>query len=187
MRKKTGSQTNVNKKEVNMRIGKFLGMGLLGASFFFLAGSAHPKEIPSAMTQAEMETYLSGSPVDELLPAETYGYPSPLLVMERGGELALTAEQRNKVGALADRMQKEAALYGKKIIAQELLLDDFFRKGQTDPMALANRVESIGLLRWRLRFNMLSICVNTRSALTGEQLQKYHELRSRSLRGGDPK
>lgn len=171
-----------------MRIGTFLGMGLWGLFFFFLAGSAHPpKEIPSAMTLAEMETYSSGAPFDELLPAETFGYPSPQRVMELDGELALTAEQRKKVGALADRMRKEAILYGKKITAQELLLDDFFRKGQTDPMALANRVESIGLLRWRLRFNMLSICVNTRNALTGEQLQKYHELRSLSLGGGNPK
>ncbi|MGH8004971.1 MAG: hypothetical protein ACRECJ_09655 [Limisphaerales bacterium] len=136
------------------------------------------------MTAAEVEIYMSGAPFDEILPAETFGYPSPLRVMELEGELELTAEQQKKISALADRMRKEAILYGKKITAQELLLDDFFRKGQTDPMALANRVESIGLLRWRLRFNMLSICVNTRSALTEDQLKKFRELRSPSLGSG---
>ncbi len=169
-----------------MRIRKFFGMGLLGAFFLSSAGSAHPpKEIPSAMTLAEVETYNSGAPFDELLPAETFGYPNPQRVMEL--EMELTAEQREKIGALAGRMRKEAILYGKKILAQELLLDDFFRKGQTDPMALANRVESIGLLRWRLRFNMLSICANTRNILTGEQLQKYRELRALALEKGFPK
>ncbi|MCI0405108.1 MAG: hypothetical protein L0Z48_00305 [candidate division Zixibacteria bacterium] len=168
-----------------MRIHRLLETGILGGLLLFSAGLARPSgEIPSGMTSSAMEKYQSGEPFDEIVPAETFGYPSPLRVLELAGKLDLTAEQEKKIRGLANRMSREAALYGKKIIAHELLLDDFFRKGQTDPMALANRVESIGLLRWRLRFNLLSLCVNTRSVLTAEQLQTYRGLRSPSLGDG---
>ncbi len=135
------------------------------------------------MTVREVETYLSGSPVGELLPAQTYGYPNPERVLELDRELGLTAEQRKKIQPLADRMRNDTGLYGKKIIAQELLLDDYFRKGETDPAALANRVESIGLLRWRLRFNLLSVCVLARNALTEGQVKRYRQLISSASAG----
>ena len=153
---------------------------LVGLLFFSIGKAQSPNEVPSGMSAAQIENYRAGEPFDETLPAETFGYPNPLRVLEWEDKLDLTDEQRKKIRGLADRMRREAALFGKKILANELLLDDFFRKGQTDPMALANRVESIGLLRWRLRFNMLSICVSTRTLLTDEQLKTYRELKSPS-------
>lgn len=160
-----------------MRSFVFAGLGLFVVGLFFLSGWAGPiKEVPSGMTLQEAETYLSGSPVDELLPAQTYGYPTPQKVLELDRALGLTDPQRDKIETLAARIRTDAFFYGKKIIAQELLLDDYFRKGGTDPNDLANRVESIGLLRWRLRYNFLSACVLARTILTDEQLKKYREL-----------
>ena len=161
------------------RISVFFGLLL------FQAGWAQPaSEIPSGMSTAEVEAYRSGRPYNEILPAETYGYPDPRQILEWQNQLELSDEQLKKIRALANRMVKECVLYGKKIIANELLLDEFFRKGETDPMALANRVESIGLLRWRLRFNLLSICTSTKTLLDDQQLKRYRELHAPSLGSG---
>lgn len=171
-----------------MKICNVWKLSALASLFFSHAAYSQPVgEVPSGMSAAEVESYQSSKPYNELLPAETYGYPDPRRVVEWQIQLELTDEQLKKLRPMANRIGRETALYGKKIIANERLLDDFFRKGETDPMALANRVESIGLLRWRLRFNLLSICVSTRAILTEAQLKTYRELRNSSPGGGAAK
>lgn len=146
--------------------------------FMSLGEARPPREIPSAMTASEVEAYLSGEPQTEILSAETFGYPDPRRVVTLEKQLELTAEQLEKAVNWAGKVRRETALLGKKIIEQELFLDDYFRKGQTDYPALANRVESIGTLRWRLRLNLLHLYILTRELLTEEQLKKYHELKT---------
>ncbi len=160
----------------------------MGLFFSVSLGDARPpKEIPSGMTAAETEAYLSGEPQAEILPAETFGYPDPRRVMALEKELGLTVEQAQKIFPWANRIHQESALLGRKIVGEELLLDDFFRKGETDYAALANRVESIGALRWRLRLIVLRAYAFTRSNLTDEQLKKYRELRAPTAGAGLPK
>ena len=165
---------------------KFTGfLGLLLISTLVLARP--PKEIPSSLTLAGTEAYLSGDPQWEILPAETYGYPDPRRVLSLEKQLALTEEQLKKIRPWANRIHEETALLGKKIVGEELLLDHYFRKGETDYSALANRIESIGTLRWRLRLNVLRAYTNTRNFLNDEQLKKYRELKSLSMEEKSPK
>jgi len=157
--------------------------GLLAFLFVFsVAGGNPPREIPSVMTLQEEQAYLTGEPVNETLPAETFGYPNPQLVLEWDKQLELTAEQRSKIQDIINSRQREALLFGKKIVAEELLLDDLFRKGEINLAsfysAIGNRLESIAGWRWRLRLAHLAAYAKTKMALNSGQLKKYHELRS---------
>lgn len=153
----------------------------LGA-ILFLAGavvSARPlREIPTSMKAEEAEGYFSGAGMGQGLPAETFGYPGPKHVLELEKELQLTPEQKYHLEAIYKKMHTDALFYGKKMVAEELALDNFFKSGQTNSDLLANRVEKIGGLKWKLRLTHLTAHLKTRLILTPEQIQKYQALRA---------
>ncbi len=159
---------------------KLFGGFLIFIFVFATAGGQPSREIPSVMTPQQEQAYLKGEPVDETLPAETFGYPNPQQVLEWDKQLELTADQREKIQNIADGTQRQAIYFGKKIIAEELLLDDLFRKGEGDLpsfySALGNRLESIAGWRWRLRLTHLTAYAKTRMALNSDQLKKYRDL-----------
>jgi hypothetical protein len=152
-------------------------------SFFALAGAHPPKEVPSVMTLKQMNAYQEGIPVDENLPAETFGYPNPQRVLDLAQKLDLSAEQKGQIQNLLTITLNRALYFGRKIVAEELLLDDFFRKGEEDYAALSNRLESIGNSRWRLRLAHLEAYLKTKMVLNSDQLKKYHELCAASPEG----
>lgn len=145
---------------------------------FSLAGANPPREVPSVMTLQQMDTYLSGGAVDEILPAEAFGYPSPVKVLRLEKELDLTAEQKKRMEFILGALNSEATVFGKKIVADELQLDDFFRKDQADYAQVSNLIERIGGWRWRMRLAYLGAYVKTRMALNSDQVRRYRELRS---------
>lgn len=149
---------------------------------FSAAGANPPREVPSVMTLKQMQAYLEGEPVDEALPAQAFGYPHPRQVLDLEKELELTAEQKKRMQYILTTTHSDAVALGKKIVGEELLLDDLFRKGKADLPAfyaeLGNRLESIGGWRWRLREAHLSAYVKTKMALNSDQLRKYHELQA---------
>ena len=157
---------------------KMTGGALVLMFVFSFSGAQSPREVPSVMTLPLMTAYLAGEPITETLPAETFGHPNPERVLELKEKLALTAEQKEQLQILAKFTRSQAALFGKKIVGEELLLDDFFRKGTTDYAALANRIESIGNWYWRRRLTFLEAYFKTRTVLSDEQLKIYRELRS---------
>lgn len=166
--------------------------GLTVLIFVFQAAGANPpREVPSMMTLKQMQAYLEGEPVDETLPAQAFGYPHPRQVLDLGKELALTAEQKKRMDYILTTTRSDARALGKKIVGEELLLDDLFRKGNADLPSfyaeLGNRLESIGGWRWRLRVAHLSLYVKTKMALNSDQLRKYHELRSAAPEGAQAK
>ncbi|MCI0329789.1 MAG: hypothetical protein L0196_02390 [candidate division Zixibacteria bacterium] len=157
---------------------KLAGGTLILILVFSFSGAQSPREVPSVMSVQQMEAYLTGEPITEALPAETFGYPNPERVLELEPKLTLTAEQKGQLQNLIKFTRGQAALFGKKIVGEELLLDEFFRKDRTDYAELANRIESIGNWYWRRRFVYLDAYRKTRTVLSTEQLKKYHELRS---------
>jgi hypothetical protein len=160
---------------------RFLVSSLILLLVFSVAAGQPSREIPSVMTPQQQQAYLRGDPVDEILPAITFGYPNPERVLEWGEQLELTTEQKTRIREVIAARQRETLYLGKKIVAEELLLDDLFRKREGDLAsfyaALGNRLESIGGWRWRLRMAHLAAYARTRAALNSDQLKKYHELR----------
>jgi Spy/CpxP family protein refolding chaperone len=135
-----------------------------------------PTKKPTSMTGDEMEGYLSGAELGQARPAEAFGYPVPKKVMELKGRLELSSNQEGQMDDIVKKLRTETRYYGKKIVVEELALDNYFRSGQTDFPALANRVEKIGGLRWKLRLAHLAARSSVRKVLTAEQLEKCREL-----------
>ncbi len=145
------------------------------------------KEVPSVMTVEQMEAFQVGETREAALPAETFGYPNPERVLELEPALELDAKQKEEIQVIVRKLRNQSAYFGKKIVAEELILDDFFRKGQADLTTLANRLESIGVWRWRLRLTYLEAYINTRTVLTADQLEKYQTLRAAPSEGASAK
>lgn len=143
--------------------------------------TAHPpREVPSTMSAQDMERFLKGDDVGEGLPAETFGYPNPKAVLELERDLELTSEQKNKLQGIYRKMIFEASYVGKKLVAEELALDNFFRSGSLNADQLGNRIERIGGFRWRFRWAYLSAYVAARQVLTEDQLKKYQQLKAKA-------
>jgi len=164
-----------------MRILKLSTLFLLAGSMVFAGAS---KKVPVTMTSEEVEGYFSGAGMGQGQPAETFGYPGPKHVLELEKELELTPEQKYRVEAFFKKMGTEAVYFGKRLVVEELALDEFFRSGQTNLDALGNRLERIGGWKWKLRQAHLVAHVKTKLVLTPEQIKKYQELRSDSTSAG---
>jgi hypothetical protein len=137
-----------------------------------------PAKVPSSMTASEVEAYFSGAePGKETLPAETFGFPHPERVLEWGDKLGLAPEQRARVEEVLKIMKTDASYYGRKIVTEELALDEYFRSGGKELAPLANRVEKIGYLKWKHRLAQFTAYLYTRLVLSPEQLEKYRALR----------
>ena len=158
---------------------KILRFGMLSLVIVSIAVAHPPQEVPSSMTAQEMQGYLSGEGMALVLPALTFGYPDPRRVLEFEMELGLTSEQKGKLQGISKYLSTQARYFGKKFVAEELLLDDFFRTAQTDLPGLSNQLEKIGNLEWNLRLVHLGSYVRTVKILTPEQLEKYRKLASR--------
>lgn len=162
---------------------KIIPKVLVLISFFALLRAQPQKEVPSVMTLKQMQAYQAGMAVDEHLPAETFGYPNPQRVLELAPKLDLSAAQKVQIQGILESRLNRALYFGRKIVAEELLLDDFFRKGEGDYAALSNRLESIGNSRWRLRVAHLEAYLRAKMVLSPDQLKKYHELSAASPEG----
>lgn len=162
---------------------KLIAAILMWFFIFSFSGARSPKEIPSALTLQETEALLSGESINEFLPAETFGYPDPRQVAAMGKQLELSDEQKNMLQNILQIKRNQALYFGNKIVAEELLLDDLFRKNEANFANLGNRLESIGGWRWRLRQIHLEAYLKTRIVLSPDQLKRYQTLRAMQSKG----
>src|SRR4051812_7345824 len=110
-------------------------------------------------------------------PAELNHYPGPLHVLELKERLALSAEQIHAVESSFARMSASAKAIGADVIARERLLDQRFADATMTVAALDDATAGIATLQGRLRAVHLAAHLETRAALTSEQIARYDELR----------
>jgi Spy/CpxP family protein refolding chaperone len=89
----------------------------------------------------------------------------------------LTAQQREQVQAIFDRMSEAAKPLGAELVDRERTLDQLFQKGEITPDWLAAETAAIGDLQGRLRVVHLSAHLETRALLRPEQITLYEQLR----------
>jgi Spy/CpxP family protein refolding chaperone len=111
------------------------------------------------------------------LAAELNGYPGPKHVLDLEDALELTERQRQAMGALFERMTREAILAGGKVIAEEERLDALFSSGTADETALEHVLRQIAQARAELRRIHLVYHLRTKAGLTAEQAEQYNRLR----------
>lgn len=130
-----------------------------------------------ALSPDEVEGLLAGKGLGFALPAELNGYPGPLHVLEGAAILGLTDEQRREVEDIRLRMTVQASTLGRRLVEAERALDRLFAGGEATADELDVLTAEAGRLRAAVRAAHLRAHIETRAALTGEQVTHYLRMR----------
>jgi len=140
-----------------------------------------------ALSQEDVEGYLSGEGMGFAKAAELNHYPGPKHVLELARELRLEKAQIDQTKSAYDRMHKEAVSLGRKIVEKEGFLDHLFASGKVDAEKLRKLTLEIGTLQGELRAAHLKAHLEMKQILTSHQIQRYDELRGYKGAGGEQK
>ncbi|WNK01264.1 hypothetical protein L2D14_07500 [Thalassospiraceae bacterium LMO-JJ14] len=169
---------------------KKLTLIMLSPVFIFAAQTqlsaqhAHPS--PYAGQQLREIKSLSAEDIAELQrgggwglarAAELNGMPGPAHLLELKDEIALSAEQIERITALYQDMHAKAVEEGEKFIAHERELDRRFRDATMNDADLRALLAEIAESRARLRFIHLSTHLMTPTILSRKQIDRYNTLR----------
>jgi hypothetical protein len=130
-----------------------------------------------ALSAEEVAAYLEGQGHGFAKAAELNHYPGPKHVLELAGPLGLGGAQRARVQASFDAMHAEAVRLGREVVAAEQALDALFAQGAAAPDSLRAAVALAARLQGELRAAHLLAHLETRAALTAEQVALYDRLR----------
>ncbi len=129
------------------------------------------------LTEAEIADFREGRGMGLARPAEINGYPGPIHVLELGGALGLSDEQRAAVQALHEQMKAEAVPLGEQFLHRYGQLEATFRDGTITHEALDGQTAELGALDGALRATHLKYHLLTKAVLTDEQVAAYSRLR----------
>lgn len=135
-----------------------------------------------ALSPAEVADLRAGRGMGLALPAELNRYPGPMHVLELAEPLRLSPEQRRRMEALVEAMRAETRPLGEEVIAAEAALDRLFAGARATPSAVTEASGAAGAARGALRAAHLRYHLETRDALTPEQIGRYEELRGYAAR-----
>ena len=130
-----------------------------------------------ALSEQQTADLKAGRGMGLALAAELNGYPGPVHVLELKKELALTADQRDRIDKLFADMKAETIPLGERLIGLETELDRQFATRTITPTSLKSTTEEIGAVQGNLRAAHLKYHLMTLSAMTQEQAARYSELR----------
>jgi Spy/CpxP family protein refolding chaperone len=137
-----------------------------------------------ALSQQDVEGYLSGKGLGYAKAAELNHYPGPRHVLDLAKELALTDEQTSRSQAIFNDMQADAAAQGKALVEKEQELDRRFADGSIDAELLKTLLSDIGKLQTQIRYIHLRAHLEQKALLTKHQIHLYDQLRGYEA-GGD--
>lgn len=130
-----------------------------------------------ALSEEEVQGYLSGEGMGMALLAELNQYPGPKHVLDLQKQLELSPPQLQTTRQLYQEMHTEAVALGKKVIREEAILDSLFANQSITADVLDSLVTRIGKLKGQLRGVHLRTHLRMQQALTDHQIQQYHRLR----------
>jgi hypothetical protein len=130
-----------------------------------------------ALSDNQIADLEAGRGMGLALAAELNGYPGPSHVVELAEQLKLSSDQKERIQRLFDAMRAEALPLGKKLLAEETLLDNAFASRSITPEALRETTEQIGATQARLRNVHLQYHLKTVQILSADQVKRYAELR----------
>ena len=130
-----------------------------------------------ALSEQEVQGYLSGSGMGFAKTAELNHYPGPRHVLDLAESLQLSQEQRRLTQAIFDRMKAEAVRLGQELLSRERELETLFNEGTISRAALDQLVAEIAEVRGELRAVHLRAHLAQKPILTQHQLGLYDVLR----------
>lgn len=147
-----------------------------------VAGDSHSyagqeRRALKALSETEIQDYLTGRGMGLSKPAELNRYPGPRHVLDLADKLELSPRQRTRTQAIFDRMQARAKRLGGDIVAHERELDGLFAERRPARGELARIVNRVAALQGELRLIHLLAHVETTALLSREQILRYDAAR----------
>jgi hypothetical protein len=130
-----------------------------------------------ALSDNQVADLEAGRGMGLALAAELNGYPGPSHVLELADQLKLSAGQKRRIRQLFDAMKAEALPLGRKLLAEEALLDQAFASRSITAESLREATEQIGATQARLRNAHLKYHLSTVQILSADQVKRYSALR----------
>src|SRR5712692_118926 len=130
-----------------------------------------------ALSEDEVQAYLTGQGMALAKAAELNQYPGPLHVLELAPQLQLSEAQKLQTEKIRAAMLSEATSLGQSIVEKERELDALFARGKIDDSKLRAAVGDIARLQGELRTAHLRAHLELKPILTPEQVKRYNELR----------
>lgn len=141
------------------------------------AGRYDPNAVLRSLTPDETAQIQRGEGAGFALPAELNGVPGPRHVLDLAEALALTADQRAAVEAIAAEMTAAVIPAGERYLAALQSLETAFREGSVTEADLAHRVLEVYRLEGELAAAHLIAHLQTAALLTPAQIATYNRLR----------
>lgn len=157
--------------------------GLLSALFAQAEHSPYAgqeKMTIKALSQGEIENFLSGVGMGFAKAAELNHYPGPKHVLELADQLELSETQQQQARQSYGKMKEAAMKLGKEIVESETELDRLFAGQSADSQKIAALVNKIAALTGELRFTHLNAHLEMKKYLTPQQIRMYDLLRGYS-------
>lgn len=151
-----------------------------------VAGEGHDHSSPYAGQQRREIKSLSSEDLAKLekgegwglaKAAELNGIPGPSHVLKMKRELGLTSDQEALAEGIFEKMEHQAIVEGRKLVAEELALEIGFRSRSIDLPGLRERLHGIETSRANLRYIHLAAHLEMIRVLDERQIKQYNELR----------
>ena len=130
-----------------------------------------------ALSDEDVAALRDGKGMGLALAAELNGFPGPKHALELADKLSLTDVQRSTIQKSHDKMLAQALTLGAEIVALEKQLDQAFASTSIDQKRLEELTSAIGMRQGNLRRVHLAAHLETRAALTPDQIRRYAEAR----------
>lgn len=159
------------------------GLALLAAFAAPIAsGTEHPpagqeRRAVKALSTQEIDDYLHGRGMGTSKAAELNSYPGPRHVLDHATQLELTPAQSAAAQGLFDRMARDAAVIGRRIVDKEAELEALYASGRVSADASRDLVSEIASLQAQYRSVHLDAHLAMRGLLTPAQIARYDTLR----------
>ncbi len=137
-----------------------------------------------ALSDADIEGYLSGSGMGFAKVAELNRYPGPRHVLDMAKPLEISETQLARTRKIFQGMKAKAVELGKQIITKERQLDSLFSNRAITPARLEGLTVEIGRLNGELRHAHLAAHLEMTRVLSPEQIEHYDVLRGYTSQPG---
>jgi len=142
--------------------------------------SGHEQRKIKALSQGEIDGYLTGKGMGLAKSAELNHYPGPKHVMELFQELSLSKDQIKETKRIHEAMKGKAIEYGQLLITKEEEIEGIFSEGSVSPQILEKVLSESAEIKSKLREVHLMAHIEQKVVLTKYQARLYDNLRGYS-------
>lgn len=130
-----------------------------------------------ALSDQEINDYLSGRGMGTSKAAELNHYPGPRHVLDHADQLGLSQDQLAKAQEIHEAMAREARHVGQQIVEKESELEALYASQKANPENTQRAVQEVARLQGQFRLAHLNAHLSMKEVLSPQQIETYDRVR----------